>query len=60
MQLTPDGLMVTEIAPGVDLQTQVLDQAEAPLLVSPSLRVMDAALFQPDGKIAPQGSRVAA
>ncbi|MBB2158526.1 acyl CoA:acetate/3-ketoacid CoA transferase [Gluconacetobacter diazotrophicus] len=50
MKLTPDGLMVTEIAPGIDLQTQILDQAEIPLLVAPDLRVMDAALFRPDGK----------
>ncbi|MBB2185040.1 acyl CoA:acetate/3-ketoacid CoA transferase [Gluconacetobacter liquefaciens] len=47
MQLTPDGLMVTEIAPGIDLQTQILDQARAPLLISPTLRLMDAGLFHP-------------
>ncbi|MBV1833643.1 acyl CoA:acetate/3-ketoacid CoA transferase [Novacetimonas pomaceti] len=60
MQLTPDGLMVTEIAPGIDLQTQILDQAQASLLVSPTLRVMDAALFQPDGKSPSHAARVAA
>ncbi len=45
LKLTPEGLLLTEIAPGVDLQTQVLDQSEFPLIVSPDLRLMDAALF---------------
>lgn len=40
-----DGLMVTEVAPGIDLQRDVLDQSEIPLLVSPFLRQMNAALF---------------
>jgi acyl CoA:acetate/3-ketoacid CoA transferase len=48
MKLTPDGIMVTEIAPGVDLKENVLDQSEFPLLVSPALRPMDAKLFKPD------------
>jgi len=47
MKLTPAGIVITEIAPGVDLQTQVLEQAEFPLLVSPALKEMDAVLFQP-------------
>ena len=33
MKLTPDGLLVTEIAPGVDLERDVLAQAEIPLAV---------------------------
>lgn len=45
MKLTPDGIMVTEIAPGVDLAANILEQSEFPLLVSPSLKTMDAALF---------------
>ncbi|EJC78948.1 acyl CoA:acetate/3-ketoacid CoA transferase [Rhizobium leguminosarum bv. trifolii WSM2297] len=45
MKLTPDGIVLTEIAPGVDLQSQILDQSEFPLIVSPELKVMDAALF---------------
>jgi acyl CoA:acetate/3-ketoacid CoA transferase len=48
MKLTPDGIVVTEIAPGVDLKENVLDQSEFPLLVSPALRPMDAKLFKPD------------
>ncbi|MDQ0394739.1 acyl CoA:acetate/3-ketoacid CoA transferase [Labrys monachus] len=46
MKLTDKGLLVTEIAPGVDLQRHVLDQAEFALLVAPDLRLMDGALFQ--------------
>ena len=46
IELEDDGLVVTEIAPGIDLQRDVLDQAEIPLRVSPNLRVMPAALFR--------------
>ncbi len=46
MKLTPEGIMLTEIAPGVDLQEHVLGQSEFPLIVSDRLKVMDAALFQ--------------
>ncbi|MBB3977499.1 acyl CoA:acetate/3-ketoacid CoA transferase [Rhizobium azooxidifex] len=45
MTLTPDGIVLTEIAPGVDLQAHVLDQSEFPLIVSENLKVMDGALF---------------
>ncbi|MBY5400066.1 acyl CoA:acetate/3-ketoacid CoA transferase [Rhizobium leguminosarum] len=45
MKLTPDGVVLTEIAPGVDLQSHILDQSEFPLIVAPDLKVMDAALF---------------
>lgn len=48
MKLAPDGLMVTEIAPGLDLKKDVLEQAATPLLVADNLREMDAKLFQPD------------
>lgn len=48
IRLTADGLVVTEIAPGLDLQRDVLDQADAPLRVSDKLREMDAALFRPE------------
>jgi propionate CoA-transferase len=44
--LEPDALVVREIAPGIDLQRDVLAQADIPLRVSPHLRVMDAALFR--------------
>jgi propionate CoA-transferase len=45
ISLENEGLMVTEIAPGVDLQRDVLDQAEIALRVSPNLKLMDGKLF---------------
>jgi propionate CoA-transferase len=45
LELTPAGLMVTEVAPGADLQADVLDRCDFPLLISGALRTMDAALF---------------
>jgi len=47
IQLTSDGLLVTEIAPGVDLDRDILDQAATPLEVAADLKEMDARLFQP-------------
>ena len=46
MELTADGLMVTEIAPGVDLQKHILDKMEFTPLVSPDLRLMDERIFR--------------
>ena len=46
MRLTPDGVMVTELAPGVDLERDVLAQADFPLRVAADLKPMDAALFR--------------
>ena len=46
IDLQGDALVVTEIAPGIDLQRDVLDQAEIPLRVASDLRLMDAALFR--------------
>jgi acyl CoA:acetate/3-ketoacid CoA transferase len=48
MQLTPQGVAVTEIAPGVDLERDVLAQAGFPLLVPETPKPMAAALFHPD------------
>lgn len=48
IRLTPEGLMVTEIAPGLDLERDVLNQAATKLLVSPDLKEMDSALFRPE------------
>ena len=45
-RLTREGLMLTEIAPGIDLQTQVLDQMEFLPLVSPELKQMDPRIFR--------------
>lgn len=47
IKLTDEGLVVTEIAPGLDLQRDVLDQATTPLAVADNLKTMDAALFHP-------------
>lgn len=48
LRLMPEGLMVTEIAPGVDLARDVLAQAATPLAVAPDLRLMDPRLFHPE------------
>jgi propionate CoA-transferase len=48
LRLEPDGLVVTEVAPGIDVRRDVLDRAEIPLRVSPDLREMDARLFSPE------------
>jgi len=41
-------LELVEIAPGVDLQRDVLAQMDFVPLISPQLKLMDAALFQPE------------
>jgi propionate CoA-transferase len=46
LDLTDDGLVVREIAPGIDLQRDVLDLADFPLRVDAGLKRMDAALFR--------------
>ncbi|GAA1862638.1 acyl CoA:acetate/3-ketoacid CoA transferase [Pseudonocardia ailaonensis] len=47
LSLRPEGLTVTEIAPGVDLERDVLARSEFPLQVGDELTTMDAALFDP-------------
>lgn len=49
--LTPAGLELIEIAPGVDLQKHILDKMEFTPLISPDLRLMDKRIFldQPMG-----------
>ncbi|MDA8250573.1 MAG: acyl CoA:acetate/3-ketoacid CoA transferase [Rhodospirillales bacterium] len=54
LELRADGLAVTELAPGVDLERDVLAQADFPLLVPAPPRRMDAALF----RAAPFGLRL--
>ncbi|HEY6667348.1 MAG TPA: CoA-transferase [Propionibacteriaceae bacterium] len=46
IELTEDGLTVIEIAPGVDLEKDVLGKSSVPLLVSPDLQLMSPALFR--------------
>jgi acyl CoA:acetate/3-ketoacid CoA transferase len=47
VRLEPDGLTVIEVAPGIDLEKQVLAQAECELEISPNLRTMDPRIFLP-------------
>lgn len=54
LRLEAGGLVVTEIAPGIDLERDVLGQTTINLRVSPDLQVMDARLFDP----APMGLRL--
>jgi propionate CoA-transferase len=45
-EVRPEGLVLTEIAPGIDLQSQVLDLMNGVnVRVAPDLREMDSALF---------------
>lgn len=48
LRLTEDGLVVTEVAPGIDVERDVLAQADAPLQVADGLREMDERLFRPE------------
>ena len=44
-RLTPDGLLLIEIAPGAELKRDILDRMEFEPMIAPDLREMDAALF---------------
>lgn len=46
--ITRDGLMVTEVAPGVDLERDVLGQMAFRPRVAPDLKSMDARIFRED------------
>jgi propionate CoA-transferase len=48
LSLEPEGLTVIEIAPGLDLQRDILGQAGFDLRVSERLTVMDKRIFQPE------------
>ena len=45
-KLTPQGIELFEIAPGIDLQRDVLDQMDFTPRVAPDLKVMDSAHFK--------------
>ena len=45
-ELTPDGVVLKEIAPGIDLQSEVLDQMDFQPLVSDELALMDEGIFR--------------
>src|SRR5690606_29167249 len=70
-ELSADGLVLIEIAPGADLERDVLAHMDFKPIVSDSLRTMDAALFREGttgladqlakkGPIAPRSTRIAA
>jgi len=48
IRLSEGRLVVTEIAPGVDLERDVLDRAATPLAVADDLREIDPQLFRPE------------
>ena len=45
-RLTSGGVMLTEIAPGADLQRDILDMMEFTPVISPELKLMDQSLFE--------------
>lgn len=47
LRLTPDGLMLTEIAPGADLERDILGKMAFRPLISPQLKLMDERIFRP-------------
>lgn len=48
-ELRPEGLVLIEIAPGIDLQTQVLDLMEFKPIISEDLKEMNPAIFKENG-----------
>lgn len=61
-QLTENGIELTEIAPGIDLQRDVLDHMAFQPQISDNLRYMDPRIFQPElmgGVVNQPGEKVA-
>jgi propionate CoA-transferase len=46
MRLTPEGVVVTEIAPGIDVERDILAQAEFPLRIAENATAMPGAIFR--------------
>ena len=47
-ELKPEGVVLTEIAPGIDLQKDVLNQIDFPVKIAKDLKRMDARIFKPE------------
>ena len=47
-ELTPEGMMLTEIAPGVDLERDILAQMDFVPIISPHLKIMATCIFKPE------------
>ena len=45
-ELRPEGVTLIEIAPGIDLQTQILDQMEFVPKMADEIKTMDARIFR--------------
>ena len=45
-RLLPEGLTLTEIAPGIDLETDILDKMDFMPIIAKDLKIMDACIFQ--------------
>lgn len=45
-KLTKEGLVLTEIAPGVDIQRDILDQMDFKPLIAKDLKIMDESIFR--------------
>ena len=48
IKLGKDGLEITEVAPGIDIQKNILELVDVKLSVAENLKTMDAALFRPE------------
>lgn len=48
IRLLPEGLTVTEIAPGISVMRDIVGQTSVPLHISPDLHQMDPRLLQPE------------
>jgi len=47
-RLTPEGMTLTEIAPGIDLEKDILAQMDFKPMIAPDLNAMDARIFRPE------------
>ncbi len=48
IKLTADGLVVTEVAPGIDIEKDIIRQAEFEMQIAPDVSVMDERIFKPE------------